>query len=377
MGRALAYDLAKHDKRCHILLVDRDRSNLQRACKDLPKKRISCKAWDLDNATDRDLDVFCHGATVVCSASRYDLNVTLTRAAIRAKAHFIDLGGNTATVEEQFALHDEAVAAGVSVLPDCGIAPGAVSVLAKHCLDRVPNAEKVFIRVGGLPQNPKPPLNYAIAFSAHGLVANYGEPCEVIREGKLEVVPPLTDREYQAFAGLGRLEAVCTSDGLATLAKTYAGRIRQMDYKTLRWDGHWEKIRVLHDLGLFDDTREHDVGGVHVTAREFMTAFFNGTLEHDVPDLLVLRVGALAPAVGKDMRRGLVVDLIDRKDEKLGHSAMQRTTGYSAAICAAMLARGNIKKRGVLKHEEDVPTERFIEEWAKRGLTLTEHDHNP
>lgn len=384
MGRAIAYDLLNSDASCRVTLVDSNQRSLDDACASIPHNlaanRIRPILCDLAAASDPDLWELVDGHDVVTAAARYDLNVRLTKAAISLGAHFNDLGGNTATVEAQFALHDQAVTAGVSVLPDCGIAPGAVSVLTRFVIDRVPDAERVFIRVGGLPQNPKPPLEYALAFSAHGLVANYAEPCEVIVNGKLEIAPPLSGRERMRFPQLGvngRLEAVLTSDGLATLAKTYAGRIPYLDYKTLRYEGHWDRIKTLHELGLFNDDLRLKAGAGEISPREFMAEFLNATLEHGVPDLLVLRVGALRSSSGREERTGLVLDLVDKKNLVLNHSAMQRTTGYSASICAQMLASGEIKKLGVLKHEVDVPPERFIEEWKARGIVLTESDRLP
>ncbi len=369
-GLAIAHDLLRSPGIARVTVVDRDDARVESAVRKLGDARV---AGATAEASDQPfITALMYGHDCVIGAASYELNLGLTRAAIAAGAHYCDLGGNNDVVAAQFLLSADAVSRGARVLPDCGIAPGAVSVLAKLAMSRVPDAERVLIRVGGLPQMPRGPLKYGIVFSARGLVSNYCEPTEILWEGKRELVPSLGGREYQHFPMLARLEAAYTSGGSSTLAKTYEGRIKHLDYKTLRWEGHWDVITTMRDLGLFSSDRTVDVDGTAIAPRDFTERFLDATLPKGEPDMLVLRVAAL----NRD-RIGVVFDLIDRADPVTGHSAMQRTTGYSASIIAQMLVSGEIAPSGTLKHEDVVPAERFIEEWAKRGITVTTSDRIP
>lgn len=364
MGLAIAYDLLRNPDTGGVTVCDRDDAAVDAAMRGLYDTRVTgvtADASDLDR-----MHRLMVGHDCAVGAAGYDFNLSLTKAAIASRIHFCDLGGNNGVVEKQFMLDAAAKNAGIRVLPDCGIAPGAVSVLARHALDQVPAAERLQIRVGGLPQQPEGPLKYALAFSARGLVNEYVEPAEILWEGKRELVPSLGGLEYQEFpAPFGRLEAAYTSGGSSTLARTYEGRVKYLDYKTLRWPGHWDVVRTMHGLGMFDETSRVNVGGAICTPREFTERFLEKTLPRGVPDALILRMAALDRE-----RNGVVFDLIDLADPATGHSAMQRTTAYSASICAQMLADGSITETGTLRHETSIPPLAFLHEWKKRGIDL-------
>ncbi|HSD12116.1 MAG TPA: saccharopine dehydrogenase C-terminal domain-containing protein [Patescibacteria group bacterium] len=363
MGLAVAYDLLLNPDTAGVTVCDRDGAALAAAASVLHDPRVSgvmADAGDLDR-----MHRLMVGHDCAIGAASYDFNLSLTKAAIASRIHFCDLGGNNGVVEKQFMLDAAAKNAGIRVLPDCGIAPGAVSVLARHALDMVPAAERLQIRVGGLPQKPEGLLKYALAFSVRGLVNEYVEPAEILWEGKRELVPSLGGLEYQEFPEpFGRLEAAYTSGGSSTLARTYEGRVKYLDYKTLRWPGHWDVIRTMRGLGMFDETSRIDVGSI-CTPREFTERFLEKTLPKGVPDALVLRVAATDRE-----RKGVVFDLIDLADPATGHSAMQRTTAYSASICARMLAYGIIADVGTLRHEVSIQPALFLDEWKKRGIDL-------
>jgi lysine 6-dehydrogenase len=372
MGKAIAYDLLQSDTRCHVTLADANPLSVLEAVYALPQERVTSMLFNGDNESVAEIAERMRGHNVAIGAARYDLLPKLTEAAIASGTHFCDLGGHAGVVEQQFAMQDQAKAAGVRILPDCGVAPGSVSVLAKLAIDSVPDVERVLIRVGGLPQKPTGPLKYAHVFSINGLLGNYLEPTEILRDGKREKTASLRGCEYQYFPELGQLEAAYTADGSSTLTKTYEGRVKDLDYKTLRYIGHWDVVRTMQALGMFDDSIKLKSGGAECTPRQFTEQLLLATLPVGVPDLLVMRVAAL-----NHDRKGVVLDLVDKMDPVTGHSAMQRTTGYSASICAQMLASGEIAETGVLRHEDVVPPLRFVEEWRKRGINLTQYDKVP
>lgn len=366
MGVAAAYDLLLDEDTAGVTLCDRDPDALERACAQLNSPRVTPITADAGNVDTMSRIMVGHDCAI--AAASYDFNLALTKAAIAARVHFCDLGGNVSVVDRQFMLDGTAKNAGIKVVPDCGIAPGSVSVIAQLCIDRLGGrADYVHIRVGGLPQEPTGPLKYAQVFSVRGLISNCKEPVEILNDGKLEVVESMTGMETQDFpAPFNTLEAVYTSGGSSTMAKTYAGRIRNLDYKTLRFPGHWAIMRALRDLGFWDDSL-HGIGSGAgaVTPRLLTEKLLIERLPVGVPDALVLRV-----IVGQDGGDEYTCDLIDLMDPTTGHSAMQRTTAYSIAIVARMLIDGRISDTGVLYHELSIPPAAYFREWKTRGLNL-------
>lgn len=365
-GRAAAYDLLRHGA-SEVVLADRDPAVAEDACRWLG--RPEARALRLDAARGDDALRAMRGADVTLSAVVYELNAQLAGTAVEAGCHFVDLGGNNAVVDAELALDANARAAGVTIVPDCGLAPGMANILAARAVETFDRAERVRILVGGLPQTPRPPLDYQLTFSVYGLINEYDEPCRILRDGEESVVAPLTETETLELAPLGTLEAFHTSGGASTLTRTLRGRVRNLEYKTIRYPGHAAKMRLLFDLGLGSHERLA-VDGARVAPREMLAALLTRILPHDGPDLVVVRIEAEGERGGRAARYRL--DLLDRAEEGRGLTAMMRTTAFPAAIVALMLARGDIARRGALPQETCVPHERFFEEIRARGFDIRE-----
>ena len=219
----------------------------------------------------------------VISCVNYWHNAALSRAAIEAGTNFCDLGGNNYVVDEQLAMDAEAKAAGINIIPDCGLAPGMVSILAMHGAAKFDEVEAIRIRVGGLPQDPQPPLDYQLVFSVEGLINEYVEIARVIRDGKIIDVESMTELEALSFDGFPALEAFQTSGGTSTLPDTFLGRITDLDYKTIRYAGHCDKFKTMIDLGLCS-SEPFEVDGVSVKPRRVLGELLQQHLPADGPD---------------------------------------------------------------------------------------------
>lgn len=307
----------------------------------------------------------------VMSAAPYYFNRDLAEWAIEGNAHFSDLGGNTEIVHAQKQLHDRALACGVSVIPDCGVAPGMVNILAQHGISQLDTTEAVRIYVGGLPQHPEPPLNYQIVYSLEGVLDYYTTLSWVIRDGRRQQVKALSEVVPVEFpAPLGTLEAFHTAGGLSTLGFRYEGKIPTMEYKTLRYPGHARIMEAIRDLGLLD-LDEVDVKGVKVRPRDVAVAVMNPRLTKPAsPDLVALRVTVTGTRAG--VPAGIEWNLVDRFDAAHGISAMMRCTGYSLAITGLMQVRGQVTQRGVCTPDEAMPGAEYIAALARRGVMLDE-----
>jgi lysine 6-dehydrogenase len=362
MAEALVYDIKLFDKTSRILVVDNRAARLEA----FPLEGIERHLADLSDPEQ--VSPLFRQTDIVCGAASYKVNLLLTELAVAGGCHYIDLGGNNAVVERQFELSDKAAAAGISVMPDCGLAPGMVSVLVADGVNRLAEVDSVKVRVGGIPRHPEPPLQYALFFSAEGLLNEYREETVVIRNGELMVLPSLTEPEPLSFPpSFPELEAFHTSGGASTLPLSFSGRVRELDYKTIRYPGHLEKIRLLFDLGLADENPVH-IDGSKVSPGRLLCHLLESRLPHEVPDVVLVSV----IVKGRDDQGEGTLEFFaeDHQDQDTGHSAMQRMTAYSAGIVVQMLVEGTIEQRGTLRSELGIPPARFIELLATRGITL-------
>jgi lysine 6-dehydrogenase len=367
MGSAVALDLAGRADIDEVVLADRDVRRAQEAAKRVRSPRV--RPLLLDATAPRAVREAMASATVSVSAVPYFLNAALAQAAVEARCHFLDLGGNNDAVARELALDEGARAAGITIVPDCGLAPGMASVLAAGAVAALDRAEAVHLRVGGLPLRPRPPLDYQLVFSPYGLINEYSEPARIRRDGALIEVDPLTEVEPIAFAPpFDDLEAFHTSGGSSTLVDTLPDSVRQLDYKTIRYPGHAAIVKAMLDLGLFD---RHPVvvGDGEVVPRELTAALLASRLAFDEPDVVLLRVEATG-AIGGEPRT-VRYELVDRPAPENGLTAMMRCTGFPAAEIAYLLATGAIDAPGAHPQELVVPVERFVDDLRARGLDIT------
>lgn len=321
----------------------------------------------VDANDERQVRAAMEGVDAVACALPYYFNLEMTRLAIDSGAHFCDLGGNTELVEEQLELDADAKAAGVSVVPDCGLAPGMVNILAQGGIDALDEVESVRIFVGGLPQNPKPPLNYQIVYSMEGVLDYYTTPVLALERGEVVEKDALSDIEPVDFPEpVGRLEAFLTAGGISSMPYRYRGEIPSMTYKTLRYPGHAELMKAIRSLGLLD-TEPVDVGGVEVSPRDAFIATVSPHLRGDGKDLVAMRVVVAGERAGAP--RTITYELVDRYDAATGVTAMMRTTGYSLAVTARLQATGAIAP-GVRTPSECVPVAAYVAALAECGIAI-------
>jgi len=367
-GSACAYDLLQNPDVSQVRLADLRFDHLPEFLKPLSGPRLIPTTLDV---RDREAVLaVMRESDAVMSAIPYYLNLQLTEWAVEAGVHFCDLGGNTEIVFQQKELADRAKAKGVTVIPDCGVAPGMVNILAEHGIRQLETVESVRIYVGGLPQKPEPPLNYQVVYSLEGVLDYYTTRSWVLRNGRRSQVTALSEREPVEFpAPVGTLEAFHTAGGLSTMAFRYEGKIPEMEYKTLRYPGHAEIMETIRDLGLLD-LDPVDLDGIKVSPRDVFVAAVGPKLAKKGKDLLALRVTVRGTKGGKPAERRF--DLVDRYDEAHGISAMMRTTGYSLSITGQMQVRREVGPPGVWTPDECMPAEAYIAELRKRGIELRE-----
>lgn len=370
-GSACAYDLMKDPDVTEVRIADLHVDHLPEFLANAPEAAQKLRPMRLDVRDRAAVVAAMKGCDAVMSAIPYYFNYQAAQAAVEAGVHFSDLGGNTEIVSQQRGLDAEATKKKISVMPDCGLAPGMVNILAERGIEQLDDVDAVKIYVGGLPQHPQAPLNYQIVYSLEGVLDYYTTLSWVLRDRKRTQMKALSELEPIEFpAPIGTLEAFHTAGGLSTMPFRYEGKIPTMEYKTLRYPGHAKIMEAIRDLGLLEQ-EPIPVDGVRVSPRAVAVAAMGPRLtKPDSADLVALRVVVSGTKDGKP--KTFQWDLVDRYNPDTGISAMERTTGYSLAITGLMQARGQVKALGVRTPDEAMPAEPYIEELRKRGIDIQE-----
>ena len=366
MGRAIAYDLYNNSDFDGITIADKDRKTLQSAEKFLEKEDINFDILDIEKTED--VKKYFQDYNVVISAVPYRFNYFLATIAVETETHFLDLGGNNDIVHKERNLFEKAKKMGVVIIPDCGLAPGITSVITRDVVEQMDSVEYVKLRVGGLPINPEPPLNYQIVFSPYGLINEYVEDAIVLDKGTIFKKKSMTEIEITEFPEpFGKMEAFLTSGGCSTLPYTYRDKIDYLDYKTIRYPGHCEKFKTLLDLG-FATEKTVTIKGQKIVPRELFALFLLKNLPINKKDVVLLKV--FSKGIINEEKVHFEYTMIDYFDEVNGITSMMRTTGYPISIIAQMIDNNDIRERGVFCLEEIVPCKLFFEELKKRDIKI-------
>ena len=320
-----------------VTVGDRDESRLTVMPEQVDTKR-------LDVTDDGPLRKAMRGMDVVVSACPFDLNVPIAQAARDLSVHYCDL---TEDVETTRRVREIAADANTVFMPQCGLAPGFISIAAYDLAQRFDSLRRVCMRVGALPLFSSNALQYNLTWSTAGLINEYCNPCEVIYDGELLDVLPLEGYEQFSLDGVA-YEAFNTSGGLGTLCETLKGKVDNLNYKTIRYPGHCELIKFLcNDLrlrkrrNLFQDVLEH---AVPVTAQDVVLIFVTVSGEKE----------------GKLIQESYTKKVHYGKVGRLDLAAIQITT--AAGLCAAvdLQREGKLPARGFVK-QEDIALDDFLE----------------
>ena len=367
MAAGAVHDLLALDTTGAVCVSDRQEPALQRLAARFKDERLQTVVADA--RSKEQMLALMNRADGILSAASYELNYDLSQWAIEQGCHFVDLGGNYPMVEKQFALDQTAKTAGVGIIPDCGLAPGMVSVVAAQAVKSMDEINTLEIRVGGLPVKPQTPLNYMLIFSVRGLTNEYLEQAVILENGQIRKVPSMTGVESVTFpAPFTELEAFYTSGGTSTLPATYQGKIKNLNYKTIRYPGHCRIFKTMIDLGFLQETKIA-IGTGQFSRREIFERLLEETLTMEGEDAALIRITARGVQDGRDMQK--VYQAVEYGDKKNDLTAMMRTTAFPAVIALQMLVDGRISDRGVLRQEVSIPGDKFLEELEKRNICFT------
>jgi saccharopine dehydrogenase-like NADP-dependent oxidoreductase len=321
-----------------VTVADHDEASLRRIT---TGERV--RTLPLDASSRPALAAALAGRFAVLSAAPFHVTQPVAEAAHAAGVHYLDLTEDVACTRAVKALSATSRAA---LIPQCGLAPGFISIVARDLADRFERLDTLRLRVGALPLFPSNALTYNLTWSTDGVINEYCEPCEAIVDGRLVAVPALEHVEHFALDGVS-YEAFNTSGGLGTLAETLAGKVRELNYRTIRYPGHRNLMKaLLHDLRL-DSRRD----------------LLREVLEHAVPateqDVVIIFVTATGERAGRLMQETYAHKVYAGPIAGRQYAAIQITT--ASAICAVLdlLAEGALPECGLVRQEQ-IPLARFL-----------------
>jgi len=335
VGAPMAIDLAK-DGKYKVTAADINELALQK----LTETNLGISVLQADLANSETLENLIADFDLVLSAVPGFMGFQTLKTIIAAGKNVVDIAFFS---ENPFDLDTLAREKEVTAIVDCGVAPGMSSVLIGHVDQLLDSTENILIYVGGLPEVRHWPYDYKAVFSPIDVIEEYTRPARYVENGHLVVREALSDAELMDFPGVGTLE-VFNSDGLRTLAETIDAP--NMKEKTLRYQGHIEKMAVLRATGLFSE-EAIDINGVmirpiDVTAKLLFPMWEMKPGEVDITVLQVIIEGRK-----NDQELRYVFDMLDRYDPETKTHSMARTTGYTATTAIRMLAEGLYDQKGI------------------------------
>ncbi|QKY71811.1 saccharopine dehydrogenase family protein [Lentibacillus sp. CBA3610] len=369
MGKEAARDLVSSEGVTAVGLADIDIDIAQKVVDQLNSPKLT--AYQVNARNEQDLGNYMRQFDVIINALFYSFNEIVAKTAINVGVNAVDLGGHIGHVTDKvLELKDDAQAAGVTLIPDLGVAPGMINILSGHGASKLDELEEIKLYVGGIPVNPEPPFEYNHVFSMEGVFDHYTDPALIIRDGMKQKIKSLSEVERVHFEKFGPLEAFHTSGGTSTLSISYP-QLRTLEYKTIRYPGHAEKFKLLVDLNLTRMDYSVDVNGQEINPREVLLKVLDPIVElGDKDDVVLLRVKVGGEKDGEASLHEF--EMTTYKDREHNVTAMARATANTISVVAQMIANGTIGKRGVYPPEQIVPGKPYIDEMAKRGVTIHE-----
>lgn len=300
-----------------------------------PLREGGISVQTLDTEDQSQLEVALEGRDVVLNALPYHLAIPSARAALKTGCNYFDLTEDVAATKEIVRLAEGAATA---FMPQCGLAPGFISIVAHHLASVFDTLDSVKMRVGALPAFPTNALKYNLTWSVDGLINEYCHECESIHDGRLTKVLPLEGLEHFSLDGT-EYEAFNTSGGLGTLCETLEGRVRSLDYKTVRYRGHRELMTfLLSELQLESDQD---------TLKKIMRRSMPATMQ----DVVIVFVKVSGLRSGKLLEEVFARKIFAERDGLAPLSAIQITT--AAGICTAvdLFREGRLPRSGFIRQE--------------------------
>jgi saccharopine dehydrogenase-like NADP-dependent oxidoreductase len=322
----------------HVAVIDKSAEQLERLKAVTP---VECLAIDVNDPSA--VAGALRGRFAVLSAAPFHVTEKIATAAAQAGVHYLDLTEDVANTRR---VRELAATARTAFIPQCGLAPGFITIVGYDLAKKFDELHDVRLRVGALPQYPSNALNYNLTWSTDGVINEYCEPCEAIANGELISAPALEEREEFSLDGV-RYEAFNTSGGVGSLCETLRGRVRNLNYRTIRYPGHAAIMKMLlQDLRLRD-------------RRELLKDILEHALPTTMQDVVIVFVTVTGRKKGQLVQETYANKVYGQRVNGVDRSAIQLTT--AAGICGVLdlLAERRLPQQGFIR-QEDIPLQDFL-----------------
>ena len=366
IGTTVVSEMAKFEGIDSVTAVDVRQESIDKCLKIADNPKVSGKVASL--STEEDIAKVLLDADVAVGCLPHSLSLIAVKAAIASKCHLVDLVGSK--FSEKLELHAQAQAAGVIIVPGCGVAPGITNFLAARGIEMLDEAEEAVMICGGIPRHPVPPLWYQVVFRLESVLGLYIKPAMAIKDGKVVQLPALSGLESLSFPDpVGVCEAVIT-DAHST-AFTLQGKVKNLYEKTVRYPGHWQKMEVLGELG-FLGKEPMEIEGITTTPRKFTEKILGPQMAgKSNEDITLLRVEVSGIKDGKQTK--YTWEMVDLYDHVRNITSMAKTTALPAALAARWIADKKLTEIGVVPIENlivDSKFDAFSEELKSLGINI-------
>ncbi len=371
MGPTMAKDCVGDAQVEKVTGCDIDGAKLTAAKRLIANKKFNTKRVDITSHDE--LVKAMRGYDVAINASAAKFSMGVLRAAMEAKVNVVDLAGGGYPQDGE--IYDEVKNAGVTTIPGCGVDPGLIDLLCGQAMEHMEKVKSVDFACGGLPKDPKPPLDYKIVFGGTRMPIRPGK-VPMIVDGQLKDVDRYSEVESIFVDGYKDMEAFVDGFPSSLLKLCQEKGVESFRGKTIRYEGYVDKLKFLLDLGVIG-SKPIQYQGRGIVPVDFFHELIYPVVKFDEEagdrDITVLLVRVTGESGVHDVE--VTYDMVDEYDEEKKTTSMAKTTGYTAAIVARILGSGAIKQKGIqwpVRVIRGPLFERLLTDLSKRGVEITE-----
>jgi len=368
IGAALTKFFCEDPDVSSVIVCDKNGQALTKIESDLQTSKLRTHRVGIEK--EWSLKTLIRGFDFLVSALPPKNNIKLTELAIEIGINYIDLGGTQQTFEKQLKYSDQAAEKNVCIIPNCGFAPGLISIIAMHGYEAFDDVESIKIRAAGLPVNPKPPLNFLLNFSVDALLDEYSNDAIILKDGKVENVKALEGYESLSFNSSSKektFEAFYTSGQITSLVKMLEGKVKNLDFKTIRYPGHRDIIKSLFQLGFGQDKIVHIKA--NITYRDILARQLAKNLPENDEDMSLIKITIEGKRDGDTLRRNY--EMICDYDKDIDMSALIKCAALPILLTTKLIFQGkHTNSCGVFPPEKVIPNSEFLELMKEKNFNI-------
>lgn len=373
VGAALTRIFCTNPRLRAIIVIDENGRALDELTEQCPSGTL--RTYRVNINREHAITTLIKGFDVLICALPSHHNLRISEMALKSGIHYIDFGGSDEVLDQQLALNEKNERHDHWIIPNCGMAPGLVNILAMHGFESFEKVDSINIWASSLPVDPIPPFNIQLSFSPYGLLHEYLDPVTIIKKGELTTVEPLNGHEtikFDSQPDLGKMETFYISGGITSLAKQLKGKVNELTFRAIRYPGHRDLVEALRTLG-FTSNQIIDIRG-NLTYRQLLIRQLQKYLPSGHKDFVLIKIAIEGIKDGHAIHREY--EIKHNYDDERDVSALMGCVSITTEIIAEMMVDKTLKGAGgVRPPEEIVPLDNFLDRLKEKGVNLEIHEH--